>query len=202
MEIKVIIKRIFDICIALAGLIVLFPLFVVVAILIKNDSDGPVFFWYERGGKNGKPFYPLKFRTMVHGAINQGLGYTVASDDERITRVGKFLRKWGIDEFPQLVNVLKGEMSIVGPRPTMMYQIEKYNDFQKKRLLVRPGLAGWALIHGRNAISWEERIKLDVWYVENWSLWLDIKIILKTFYIILITHEGVYGKDGVNDSFV
>lgn len=201
MKAKFILKRFFDIFISLSLLIILLPFFLIIAILIKIDSSGPVFFRQERIGKYGRPFYPFKFRTMVDGAINKGLGITVAENDERITRIGKFLRKWGIDEFPQLINVLMGEMSLVGPRPTLRRQVEKYSDFQKRRLLVKPGLAGWALIHGRNSLSWEERIKYDVWYVENWSLWLDMKIIFKTFYLIFIKQEGVYGKNGVNDSF-
>ena len=201
MKMIFVLKRIFDFLFALVGLILLLPLFLITAILIKVDSRGPVFFKHERIGKNGKPFYPFKFRTMVQGAINKGLGYTVANNDERITKLGSILRKWGIDELPQLINVLKGEMSLVGPRPTLRYQVESYNDFEKKRLLVLPGLAGLALIHGRNSLSWEERIKYDVWYVEHWSLWLDIKIIFKTFYLIFIKQEGVYGKGGVNDSF-
>jgi len=194
-------KRAFDIVVSLAGLILLSPLFLLVAVLIKLDSPGTVFFKQERIGKDKKPFFPYKFRTMVQGAEDKGLGLTVAKDDERITKFGKFLRKYAIDEFPQIINVLKGEMSIVGPRPTLRYQVEKYNEFEMRRLLAKPGLAGWALIHGRNSLTWEERIKYDVWYVDNWSFWLDIKIILKTFYLIFIRQEGVYGKDGVNDSF-
>ena len=201
MKIQLTIKRIFDVTVSVIGLILLLPIFLVIAILIKIDSAGPVFFRQERMGKNEKPFCLFKFRTMIDGAVNKGLGYTVAVNDDRITKLGSFLRKWGIDEFPQLINVLKGEMSLVGPRPTLRYQVEKYNDFEKKRLLVKPGLAGWALIHGRNSLTWEDRIKYDVWYVENWSLWLDVKIIFKTFYLIFIQQEGVYGKNGVNDSF-
>jgi len=198
---QIIFKRIFDFLGALLSLILLSPLFLIIAILIKIDSPGPVFFKQERIGKNKKPFYPFKFRTMVEGAVNKGLGINVSENDERITKLGKFLRKWGIDEFPQLINILRGEMSLVGPRPTLRYQVEKYNDFEKRRLLVKPGLVGWALIHGRNSLTWEERIKYDIWYVDNWCLWLDIKIIFKTFYLIFIKQEGVYGKDGVNDSF-
>ncbi|MSU54319.1 MAG: sugar transferase, partial [Candidatus Staskawiczbacteria bacterium] len=130
-----IIKRIFDMFFSLLGLIILSPLFLVVAILVKADSRGRIFFMQERIGKDGKSFYPFKFRTMIEGAASQGMGNTVSKDDERITSLGKFLRKWGIDELPQLLNVLKGEMSLVGPRPTLRYQIEKYNDFQRKRLL-------------------------------------------------------------------
>lgn len=199
MKFQLFLKKIFDFLGASVSLILLSPLFLITAILIKLDSPGPIFFRYERIGKNGKPFLPFKFRTMVEGAIKEGLGYNIAQNDERITRIGKFLRKWGTDELPQLINVLKGEMSLVGPRPTFRYQVEKYNDFEKRRLLVKPGLAGWALIHGRNSLLWEERIKYDVWYVENWSLWLDFKIILKTIYLIFIKQEGVYGKGGIND---
>jgi len=199
--VQLILKRFFDVFISFINLVILSPFFLIIAFLIKIDSKGCVFFKQERIGKNGKPFYPFKFRTMVEGAVDKGLRYTVAKDDDRITKIGKFLRKWGIDEFPQLINVLRGEMSLVGPRPTLRYQVEKYNDFEKRRLLVKPGLAGWALIHGRNSLTWEERIKYDVWYVDNWSLWLDIKIIFQTFYLIFIKQEGVYGKSGINDPF-
>lgn len=201
MNIRFFFKRVFDFLIVLISLILLSPFFLIIAVLIKIDSAGPVFFRQERIGRRGKPFYPFKFRTMVDGAVNKGLGSTVSEKDDRITRIGSFLRKYGIDEFPQLINVLKGEMSLVGPRPTLRYQVEKYNDFERKRLLMKPGLAGWALIHGRNSLSWEERIKYDVWYVEHWSLWLDVKIIFKTFYLIFIKQEGVYGKGGMNDPF-
>ena len=196
---QLILKRIFDFVVSLTALIVLIPLFFFFSILIKIDSKGPVFFRHERIGKNGKPFYPFKFRTMVQGAINKGLGYNVSKDDERITRLGKFLRIFGIDELPQLINIVKGDMSLVGPRPTLRYQVEQYSEYEKKRLDVLPGLAGWALIHGRNSLGWKERIDYDVWYVENWSLWLDIKILFKTFYLIFFKKEGVYGKGGIND---
>jgi len=199
--IQLILKRFFDFLVALVCLIILSPLFLIIAILIKIDSRGIIFFRQERIGKNGKPFLIYKFRTMIDGAINKGLGNTVSENDDRITKTGKFLRKWGIDELPQLVNVLKGEMSIVGPRPTLRYQVEKYNDVEKRRLLAKPGLAGWALIHGRNYLTWPERIKYDIWYVDNWSLWIDVKIIFKTFYLIFIKQEGVYGKNGINDDF-
>lgn len=194
------IKRIFDFFVSLIALILLFPLFLIISILIKLDTKGPVFFIHERIGQNGKPFFPIKFRTMKEGAIKEGLGYNVAENDPRITRVGKFLRKYGLDELPQLINVLKGEMSLVGPRPTFRYQVEKYDDFQKQRLLVKPGITGWAQIHGRNILSWEERIKYDVWYVKNWSLWLDFKILIKTI-PLLFSKKGVYGKGGFNDPF-
>ncbi len=195
------IKRLLDIIFSFLALIILFPLFLIIAFLIKITSKGSVFFKHERIGKNGKPFFPFKFRTMKHGAIKEGLGYNITKNDERITKLGKFLRKWGIDELPQLINVLKGEMSLVGPRPTFRYQVERYNEFQKKRLNVKPGITGWAQVHGRNLLSWEERIKYDVWYTENQSLWLDIKILFKTISMIL-SKKGVYGKKGINDPFV
>lgn len=197
-----ILKRIIDVAVSEIGLIILFPIFVMIGILIKLNSKGSVFFRQERVGKNVRIFKPWKFRTMIEGAVNKSLGYNVAKGDPRITKAGRVLRNWGLDELPQLINVLKGEMSIVGPRPTLKYQVDRYNDFQRKRLLVKPGITGWALIHGRNLLSWEERIKYDVWYVENWSLWLDLKIILKTFIVIFITRKGIYGKSGINDEFV
>jgi len=196
-----IIKRAIDLIGAGLGLVILAPFFVVIAIIIKLTSRGSVFFRYERIGKNGKPFIPYKFRTMKAGAIEEGLGFNVSKDDYRITKIGDFLRNWGIDELPQLINVWKGEMSLVGPRPTLKYQVDHYNEFQKKRLLVNPGLTGWALIHGRNSISWEERIRYDVWYANNWSIFLDFIILIKTVKIIL-SRKGLYGKEGSNDPFI
>lgn len=193
--------RLIDIISSVIGLAILSPLFWVVAILIKLDSKGSVFFRQERVGKNGQLFKTWKFRTMIEEAVSKGLDYNVTKDDPRITKVGRILRNWGLDELPQLVNVLKGEMSIVGPRPTLKYQVEQYNDFQCKRLLVKPGITGWALIHGRNLLNWEERIKYDVWYIENQSLWFDFKIMLKTVWVVFIKREGVYGKGGINDEF-
>ena len=194
-------KEAFDRAIAIIALIILSPLFIIISVLIKLDSRGPVFFVQERAGVKGKLFNSIKFRTMVHKAAERGLGLNVKDGDERITRVGRFLRAWSLDELPQIINVLKGDMSMVGPRPTLQYQVELYNDFQRKRLLVKPGITGWAQVNGRNAISWEQRIKLDVWYVENWSMWLDLKIILKTIKVV-IKKEGLYGARGINDDFM
>ena len=196
-----IIKEIYDKILSIAALIILSPLFIIISVLIKLDSRGPVFFIQERAGLKGKLFNSFKFRTMMHKAAERGLGLNIKDGDERITRVGRFLRAWSLDELPQLINVLKGDMSIVGPRPTLQYQVELYNDFQRKRLLVKPGITGWAQVNGRNAISWEQRIKLDVWYVENWSLWLDFKIILKTIKVV-VKKEGLYGARGINDDFM
>lgn len=186
---------------ALIGLALLAPLFLVVALLIKLDSRGPVFFRQERIGMDEKPFVTWKFRTMVEGAVNQGLGYTVSADDPRITWIGKLLREWGIDELPQLINVVSGEMSLVGPRPTLGYQVEQYDAFQQRRLTVKPGITGWALIHGRNLIDWEERIRLDVWYIDHRSVWLDLKILFRTL-IVVARREGIYGEGGINDDFL
>jgi len=202
LPVQLILKRLVDILVSLIGLILLAIPFAAIALAIKLDSKGPVFFRQKRVGLNGRVFKTWKFRTMVVGAVDQGLGYNVAKDDLRITGVGRFLREWGLDELPQLINVLKGEMSIVGPRPTLKYQVEQYNDSQRRRLLVKPGITGWALIHGRNLLTWEERIKYDVWYANHWSLWLDLWIMLKTLWVVLIKREGIYGESGVNDSFV
>lgn len=199
--IQAMLKRTIDILFSLIGLVFLALPFALIAVAIKLDSKGPVFFRQERVGLNGRIFKPWKFRTMVVGAEKQGLGYNVARDDPRITKVGRFLRNWSLDELPQLINVLRGEMSIVGPRPTLKYQVEQYNDFQRKRLLVKPGITGWAQIHGRNLLTWEDRIKYDVWYVEHWSVPLDLWIMLKTIWVVLIKREGVYGPAGINDDF-
>jgi undecaprenyl phosphate N,N'-diacetylbacillosamine 1-phosphate transferase len=196
-----IIKNILDKTISLFVLVMLSPFLLLLAILIKLDSTGPVFFVQERVGKNGTLFQSVKFRTMIDRAVENGMGLNIKQEDERITRMGKFLRTWSLDELPQIVNVLTGDMSIVGPRPTLLYQVELYDDFQRCRLEVKPGITGWAQVNGRNAISWEQRIKLDVWYVQNWSLWLDFKILILTLKVVL-KKEGLYGAGGVNDDFL
>ena len=182
------------------ALIILLPIFVIIGIFIKLDSKGPIFFRQKRAGKDGKIFEACKLRTMIIHAEKMGLGYEIEKNDARITRVGKYLR-WGIDELPQLINVFKGEMSLVGPRPALPHQIEKYPKRDKRRLEVKPGITGWALINGRNALSWSERIKLDIWYIDHWSLWLDLKILFKTFWIVVFTREGIYGEGGVNKDY-
>jgi len=193
-------KRIIDVVVSGTGLIILFPIFVIIGVLIKLDSKGPVFFVQERAGKDGKIFRAYKLRTMVDNAEKIGLGYKIKKDDERITRVGKYLR-WGIDELPQLINVFKGDMSLVGPRPTLIEQVNRYSKEHERRLEVKPGITGWALINGRNILSWPERIKLDIWYIDNWSLWLDLKILIKTIWVVIFTRKGVYGEDGVNTGY-
>jgi undecaprenyl phosphate N,N'-diacetylbacillosamine 1-phosphate transferase len=155
-----ILKRIIDIICGVIGLIITSPLWLYVVIKIKTEDRGPVFFVQERVGRNGRLFRMYKFRSMVVGAEKKGLGVFVSTDDERITKIGKFIRKTSIDELPQLINVLKGEMSIVGPRPTLEYQVERYNKEQKRRLLVKPGITGWAQINGRNNMTWPEKIRI------------------------------------------
>jgi len=190
LPVQLILKRLVDILISLIGLILLALPFALIALAIKLDSKGPVFFRQERVGKDGRVFKPRKFRTMVVGAEHIGAKYGFEPNDLRITRVGKVLRLTGVDELPQLINVLKGEMSLVGPRPTLLYQVKLYNEQQRKRLAVKPGITGWALIQGRNELKWSERIKYDLWYIENFSLWLDLKILLKTLKVVAL-REGL-----------
>ena len=199
-KLSFIIKRIFDILASGIALIILLPIFVIIGILIKLDSKGPMFFIQERAGKDVKIFRAYKLRTMVDNAEKIGLRYEIAKNDNRITRVGKYLR-WGIDELPQLINVFKGEMSLVGPRPALPHQVKKYSEREKRRLEVKPGITGWALVNGRNKLSWSERIKLDIWYIDYWSSWLDLKILFKTVWVVVFKREGIYGKDGVTRDY-
>ena len=195
------VKRLLDLIGGIIGLAILAVPFAIIALAIKLDSRGTVFFRQERAGRNGRIFKPFKFRTMVEGATSMELGYSVTADDSRITRVGRILRNTGFDELPQLINVLKGEMSLAGPRPTLPYQVEQYDDFQRRRLLAKPGVTGLAIVQGRNALSWEERIKVDIWYIDHWSMWLDLKILALTPWKVLVTREGLYGEGGVNEDF-
>jgi exopolysaccharide biosynthesis polyprenyl glycosylphosphotransferase len=190
-------KRFTDIIASAVGLIVLAPLFLIVAAAIRLTSPGPVFFRQERVGRDGRIFSIFKFRTMTQNAVDHPLGYHTNGSDPRITPVGRFLRRYSLDELPQFINILKGEMSLVGPRPTLAYQVEKYTNFQKRRLLVSPGVTGMAQVNGRNQLTWPQRIERDVWYVDNWSYGLDLKILLKTVGVWL-RREGVY-NDGVPD---
>jgi len=200
-KIQLTLKCLIDILLSFTGLVLLTVPFAIIALAIKLDSKGPIFFRQERVGKDGRSFRVWKFRTMIEGAVRKGLGYNVTKDDSRITRVGVVLRNWGLDELPQLIDVFIGEMSLVGLRPTLRYQVEHYNDFQRRRLLVKPGITSLAVVSGRNALSWNKRIELDVGYVEHWSLWLDIKILFKTLWTVLVKHEGLHGEDGMNDPF-
>ena len=194
-------KQIIDFLGAVVGLIILSPLFLIVAILIRLDSKGPVFFLQERAGKGGKIFKTFKFRTMTLGADKITKATIFDQNCPYITKIGRLLRRLGIDELPQLINVLKGEMSLVGPRPTLPYQVKKYNDFQRKRLLMKPGITSWALIHGRNKLTWPERIEYDVWYIEHWNFWLDIKILFRTVWVVA-KGEGLYAEEGRKDEIV
>lgn len=195
-------KRCVDLLLAAPMLIVCAVPFLVVAVIIKADDGGPVFFRQVRVGRGGKPFRVWKFRTMSVMQIDPKVPDRLTRDDRRITRVGRFLRGLGIDELPQLVNVLVGEMSLVGPRPTLAYQVEHYDDVQRRRLEVKPGITSLAIVSGRNALSWAERIRLDVWYVDHGSLALDLRILVLTLWKVLVTREGLYGQDGANDTFV
>ncbi|NLJ48367.1 MAG: sugar transferase [Candidatus Atribacteria bacterium] len=190
------VKRILDLLLGIIGLILTSPVWLYVIIRIKSEDHGPVFFIQERVGRNGQIFRMYKFRSMVVGAEQKGLGVFVSTDDERITKIGKLIRKTSIDELPQLINVLKGEMSIVGPRPTLEYQVKRYNEEQKRRLLVKPGMTGWAQINGRNNMTWPEKIELDLWYVDHWSIGLDLKIIGRTI-ILVIKRKGIYAEEGI-----
>jgi lipopolysaccharide/colanic/teichoic acid biosynthesis glycosyltransferase len=185
------IKRLFDISMALAALMLLSPVIAMVAWQIRHKLGSPVLFHQMRPGKDGKLFYILKFRTMTDVRDEQGM---LLPDEKRLTKFGQFLRSTSLDELPELINVLKGEMSLVGPRPLLMEYLPLYTPEQYRRHEVRPGITGWAQINGRNALSWEEKFKLDVWYVDNRSLWLDMKIIFLTIWKVLrrdgISAEG------------
>jgi len=188
-------KRAFDLVGSLLILALISPLLLAVALAIKITSPGPVIFKQKRLGRQGRIFYLYKFRSMVPHAEKIGSGMFVEKDDPRITAIGKFLRKTSIDELAQLFNVLRGEMSLVGPRPAPLHHYSKYNERQRKRLNVKPGITGWAQVNGRLAIYWPERIELDVWYVEHYSFWLDIKILIKTVAVVLLRHGGTAKED-------
>ncbi len=173
-------NRAADVAIAGLGLVIASPMLAVLAIAARLEDGGPALFRQTRVGLNGKDFELLKLRSMVVDAEHKGAGYAVDKGDARITRVGKFARRTSLDEVPQLWNVLRGDMSIIGPRPTLRYQVERYNERQRKRLDVRPGLTGWAQIKGRATLPWDERIELDVWYVEHRSPKVDLTILLRT----------------------
>jgi lipopolysaccharide/colanic/teichoic acid biosynthesis glycosyltransferase len=185
-------KRALDIALASAVTVVVSPVLAGIAVAIKLESRGPVFFRQERVGRFGRGFEILKFRSLVEEPPREPGDYLISAADPRITRVGAFLRRWSLDELPQLWNVLRGDMSIVGPRPTLRYQVEQYDDFQRRRLEVLPGVTGWAQVAGRNALSWPEKIKLDVWYVDHRSLRLDLRILLATV-PTLIRPRSIYG---------
>lgn len=188
-----VLKRIFDMFLSTVGLVLLFPFLMVMAVLVKVKLGSPVFFIQERVGKDNKLFKMIKFRSMLDDYDETG---KLLSDNERLTDFGRILRATSIDELPELINVLKGDMSIVGPRPLLKQYLPLYSRKQLRRHEVRPGITGWAQINGRNAISWREKFKHDVWYIDNWSLWLDIKIIFMTVRKVFV-REGVNQDDKV-----
>jgi lipopolysaccharide/colanic/teichoic acid biosynthesis glycosyltransferase len=183
--------RALDLVIAGAAAVLGAPVFVAIAIVIRVESRGTIILRQTRVGLGGEDFELLKFRTMVPDAHRLGTGWLIAEHDPRITRVGRFLRRWSLDELPQVFNVLRGDMSIVGPRPTLRYQVDQYTPFQRRRLEVRPGITGWAQVLGRNRLTWPQRIELDVWYVDNRSVLLDIRLLLRTL-PMLARPTGVY----------
>ena len=182
--------RPFDILAAALALLVLSPFLLVAALAIKLGSRGPVFYRQRRIGLHGDEFEMLKLRTMVRGSDPVGIGTAVLRDDPRVTRAGRFLRRTSLDEVPNLVNVLRGEMAIVGPRPTIPAQVDDYTEFQRRRHEVLPGITGWAQVQGRAGIPWEERIELDVWYVDHRSVALDARILARTVWLVL-TAQGL-----------
>ena len=180
-------KRLIDFCVSFLGLLILSPILLILTILGAINMKGNPFFVQERPGKNEKIFKLIKFRTMTQEKDSDG---NLLPDEKRLTKYGLFLRKTSIDELPELFNILIGDMAIVGPRPLLVRYIERYNDFQHHRHDVRPGLTGYAQVHGRNLLTWDEKFKLDVWYVNNVSFLLDIKIIFKTIAVVL-KHDGI-----------
>ena len=189
------VKRALDIAVAAGGLILLFPVLFLIGIAIKFSSPGPVFFKLRMAGRGGEAFDQWKFRTMLEDARQRAHPFETSATDPRITRVGRFLRRWSLDELPQLWNVLIGEMSLVGPRPAFFEIATRYSRHDARRLRMRPGLTGLAQVRGRNLIPWPERIALDLEYIEHYSLWMDLKILLRTVPVVLRS-EGVYGEDG------
>ena len=181
-------KRIFDLIAASLAILMLWPVIAAVALLVRFRLGAPVLFWQQRPGLHAKPFRICKFRTMLPACDAHG---RLLPDENRMTRCGSFLRKFSLDELPQLFNVLKGELSLVGPRPLLMEYLPLYNAGQARRHLVKPGITGWAQVNGRNAISWEEKFRYDVWYVDHQSFWLDMKI-------LWLTLKKVARSEGIN----
>lgn len=198
-KLQLIIKRMFDFFASLIGLIVISPFFLIVCAIVMLENHGSPFFKQKRIGKDGKVFEIIKFRTMVNNAENMGDGLIVQSEeDPRITNVGKILRKTSLDELPQLINIIKGEMSLIGPRPPVVYHpydgYENYPEKARIRFRMKPGITGLAQVKKRNSATWDERIKIDIKYVENFSIWLDIKILFNTILALKYTEEYTENK--------
>lgn len=185
-------KRVIDFLASFIGFIILLPLFIVITVFLFFANDGKPFFFQRRPGKNGKVFSIIKFKTMNDKKDAEG---KLLPDEVRLTSVGKFVRKTSLDEIPQLLNVIKGDMSLIGPRPLLTDYLHLYNEFQSRRHEVKPGITGWAQVNGRNAISWDKKFEYDVWYVDNISFVLDLKILLKTIQKV-IKSEGINAQDG------
>ncbi|MBJ7521095.1 MAG: sugar transferase [Solirubrobacteraceae bacterium] len=189
-------RRLFDIAVAGTALLLASPVLVVAIVAIRLESPGHPIYRQRRIGRDGRPFDVMKLRTMVDGAEQMGAGLAVDEGDARITRIGAFLRRTSIDELPNLVNVLRGEMAIIGPRPTVPVQVEQYTDRQRGRLAIRPGITGWAQVNGRATLPWDERIELDLWYIEHRSLRLDLQILARTV-LMVFGGDGLYrGETG------
>lgn len=195
-KLQLALKRVFDLALAALGLVVLAPVFALIALCISLDSPGDVFFKLRVAGRDGKPFDQWKFRTMIQNARDTAHRFETSATDPRITRVGRFLRRWSLDELPQLWNVLRDDMSLVGPRPAFVEVAQRYSPEQARRLQMRPGLTGLAQLQGRNLLPWEQRIVLDIVYIDRYSLWLDAKILWRTI-PLLLRGTGVYGEGGV-----
>lgn len=182
-------RRLFELGLALLLLLILSPLILAIMILIMVTMGRPIFFTQTRPGLHAKPFMIYKFRTMT---LSDKPEVELVGDESRLTAVGKWLRKYSLDELPQLVNVVKGDLSFVGPRPLMMHDLEHYTPEQARRHLVKPGMTGWAQINGRNSIKWEDKLKLDTWYVDNKTLWLDLKIVFITLFVVIVAKDVEY----------
>jgi lipopolysaccharide/colanic/teichoic acid biosynthesis glycosyltransferase len=181
------VKPVLDFISAFLGLLVFLPIFCMIYVLLKIANKGDAFFFQNRPGKNGEIFKIIKFKTMSDAKDSEG---KLLSDEKRLTKIGSFVRKTSLDEIPQLLNVLKGDMSLIGPRPLLTQYLHLYNDFQNRRHEVKPGITGWAQVNGRNAISWDKKFELDVWYVEHCSFLVDVKILFKTL-LKVIKKEGI-----------
>ena len=179
-------SRLFDLLIAGVLLVIASPILLAAVVAIRLESKGSPIYKQRRVGRDGQTFELLKLRTMVTGAEHIGAGLAVNEGDSRITRVGAILRRFSLDELPNLINVLHGDLAIVGPRPTIQAQVDQYTDRQRRRLEVKPGITGWAQVNGRAALPWNERIELDVWYVDHRSLWLDLKILRRTVLVVVL----------------
>jgi len=180
-----VIRRAIDIVVSAVALLLTAPLIVLAMLAIRLETPGPVLYTQRRAGRHGRPFDVIKLRTMVDGAEHMGAGLAIDADDPRVTRVGAFLRRTSLDELPNLLNVLRGQMSLIGPRPTLPVQVQQYNERQRGRLEIKPGITGWAQVNGRASLPWSERIELDLYYIEHRSLALDLRILLRTVAMVL-----------------